>query len=443
MTEPKRRPRARAARLIGPLVAAALVAAGPAAAAGQTAAGDDTLALAAARTVCGAGMEQPPSPEARLQTEVRFRIGDDLGRSREWLLPGGSGMKVTEMRPAGRPGVLFFVEHYAGAVGDRPLLRVVVNGRCDILGGSRIVYDAAGAPEAIDGLDRNLSPTGARTPLNPEVPPGEGGRACTRVGLIDNGVNYLLPEIAARLARDAEGRLVGHDFWEDDDRPFDFGMPPGVRDPRLSPFSPPSHGTGVASILLREAPPEVCAAIYRFYPPDPDREIGAIVARAAADGVRVLSLSSGRSKPWPDFLAAIEAHPQILFVAAAGNDGADLARRPLYPMVYRAANLLVVAATDGAGDLWRGSNWGDGIVGVAVRATDLAGQRFDGRPVALTGTSYAAPRIAALAGALAAEDPARDGAGLRAAIVALAERSGIRRNNIPVLTDDLLAEALR
>lgn len=53
----------------------------------------------------------------------------------------------------------------------------------------------------------------------PRVPPGvdPGGVA---VAIIGNGVDYTRPEIAARLARDGEGEIIGWDFVDNDRRPY-------------------------------------------------------------------------------------------------------------------------------------------------------------------------------------------------------------------------------
>ncbi len=53
----------------------------------------------------------------------------------------------------------------------------------------------------------------------PRVPPGvdPGGVA---VAIIGGGIDYTRPEIAARLARDGEGEIVGWDFIDNDRRPF-------------------------------------------------------------------------------------------------------------------------------------------------------------------------------------------------------------------------------
>lgn len=54
----------------------------------------------------------------------------------------------------------------------------------------------------------------------PRVPAGvdPGG---VSIAIIGSGIDYTRPEIAARLARDGEGELVGWDFIDNDRRPFE------------------------------------------------------------------------------------------------------------------------------------------------------------------------------------------------------------------------------
>lgn len=60
------------------------------------------------------------------------------------------------------------------------------------------------------------------TRRKPKLPPGRdpGGVA---VAVIGDGIDYTDPVIAARLARDGEGDLIGWDFIDDDNRPFAAG----------------------------------------------------------------------------------------------------------------------------------------------------------------------------------------------------------------------------
>jgi hypothetical protein len=56
-------------------------------------------------------------------------------------------------------------------------------------------------------------------PSDPPVPPGRdpGGVA---VAIIGPGIDYTQPDIAARLARDGEGEIIGWDFADNDRLPF-------------------------------------------------------------------------------------------------------------------------------------------------------------------------------------------------------------------------------
>ena len=112
---------------------------------------------------------------------------------------------------------------------------------------------------AVEMLGPDLAPTGARELLNPAAPTGVDPVGVT-VALVDSGVNYLLPTIAAGLARHGDGTLLGYDYWDMDDRPFD-------ANPARSPFFPQRHGTRVASVILAEAP-AVRLIPYRYPRPD-------------------------------------------------------------------------------------------------------------------------------------------------------------------------------
>jgi hypothetical protein len=389
---------------------------------------------AALDEICRSDMRAPPTADAKIESQGRieaereqiFQIVWRQSENRRFIV------RRTFFDPQ-KP--LYFAALYEGEGGRLPRLRLVANDRCALLGGEQIVYDGD-TPTALQPLSPALTPRSPPIPFNPPVPAGPAGQPdCLRVGLIDNGVNYLLPSIAARLARSETGGLVGYDFWDGDDLPFDFGVPVRETDPRLSIFAPPVHGTGVASVLLADAPQDLCLAVYRYHPMQDDAVTTELIARASADGVRVLVLSSGRDRPWPGFQQAMRDHPEILFVAASGNDGIDLTRQPKYPMVYAEPNLLVVAATDANGNIWDRSNRGSDLVPLAVPALDLAGLDFSGRDKRLSGTSFAAPRVGALAGALFARNPGLSGAEARNRILELAASVGVETGGLIALTE--------
>lgn len=380
--------------------------------------------------LCRSGMDRPPFADAVPGERVRFRTPQARSSRVSWT----TDIFTIEATVSDGPQRLNFIAFFGGPEKKSPLFRIVFGERCDVRGAEMIEYqDGPGSkPKFLHLFGRDLRPRARPIPYNPPLPAAGGGSGdCVEVAILDNGVNYLLPAIDARLARTSAGELVGYDFWEKDALPFDFGVPPDIADPRMSPFESPQHGTSVASILLADAPANVCLAPYRYFPLDPEEQIGEIVDRIAADGARVVVLATGRDKPWPAFRDAMRRHPKLLFVAAAGNDGFDLAERPLYPMAYDEPNLLVVAASEADGSLWPRSNTGRGVVDVAVPAVDVAGFDFNGRQVRLTGTSFASPRIGALAGLLAARRPQWDGAALAKAVGELAAARAEPEGDVP------------
>ncbi len=246
----------------------------------------------------------------------------------------------------------------------------------------------------------------------PQVPVGIGGDGVV-VALFDTGVNYTLPEIANRLARDGEGLIIGFDFHDDDFQPFD-ALPGDTRS------EPRRHGTTVASILLREAPGARLAP-YRFKAGDPV-SFARMVAHAALGPTRIVCMSLGGRKreDWELFHQAVEANPQILFVVSAGNDGANVDDRPLYPPSFGLANILVVAATDTFGRFMADANWGPETVDISAPAERIQALDFSGALSRASGSSFAAPRIAALAARILQSNENLDTAALKARVLALA-----------------------
>lgn len=82
-------------------------------------------------------------------------------------------------------------------------------------------------------------------------------------------------------------------------------------------------------------------------------------------------------------------------------------------MVYNMENQLVVGAVRRDGSTWPPSNYGQGIVELALPAVEVPGLNFHGKPTPLTGTSFAAPRAGVLAAVIARADPDAKGAALR------------------------------
>jgi subtilisin family serine protease len=335
----------------------------------------------------------------------------NLTWGRRWTYPLTDGRLILD-RITPRGQLPHIRVQYDSVQGSRPEVLAIVDQRCRLRAARRLLYDPDGVAAWLEELDEALQPNGHREPLNPPVPAhvDPGGLP---VAIIDTGVNYLLPEINRRLARDPTGTLLGYDFWDLDERPFDVH-------PRSSAFYPDRHGTTIAGIVLAEAPVTRLLP-YRYPRPDMSR-LAILIDHAASHSARVvnLSLTSFHREQWAAFEQAALRHPETLFVVAAGNDNRDVDRRPVYPAALALDNLITVTAARADGHLARGVNWGPRTVDLMVEADGLLALGFDGRLTPVSGSSYATARVTALAACLLAARPNLSVAMLRAQIFTLA-----------------------
>ncbi|MCG8420816.1 MAG: S8 family peptidase, partial [Proteobacteria bacterium] len=194
-------------------------------------------------------------------------------------------LRVTATRRSGDLRRVVFEVHRL--TDERPLMVALLDGDCRVQHSRALRYGTTGPASELVHYDADLTTVTAVEPLNPPVPAGEDPGGVT-VAHIDSGVNYLLPEIAARLARDGEGKVLGADLWDGDARPYDGDL-------GRSPFFPIRHGTPVASLLIAEAP-EVRLLPIRYPRPDMTRMAEA-VRLAAAAGAGIVALPMGSRKP--------------------------------------------------------------------------------------------------------------------------------------------------
>ena len=319
---------------------------------------------------------------------------------------------VTRIAPGGRLRELHAVYEAPAGSGKRPELLVVAGPDCAVRYWRRLEYSSDGRALALWFLHADLSPSGAGELLDAPVPaaPDPGGVA---VAHVDSGVNYLLPGIASRLARDPDGAALGYDWWDMDRQPFD-------QDPSRSAFFPQRHGTRTASLLLEEAP-HARLIPYRYPRPDMSRMTQVVAAAKAGARIVVLSMGSNRRAEWDAYAQAASRHPEMLFIVSAGNDGRDLDREPVYPAALKLANQLSVSSAEDDGSLARGSNWGARSVDLLVPAERVLVTGFDGRRIFASGSSYAGARVGALAACLLAAHPQWQAKELREAILARAQ----------------------
>ncbi|MDJ0640559.1 MAG: S8 family serine peptidase [Paracoccaceae bacterium] len=336
------------------------------------------------------------------------------------VLPGGDELTIERRQINGT--LRQFRVALAAELGDGPTpnLLAIADGGCWVQSGRELRF--GDEPWAyLDQLDGDLATVRWTETLQAPWPDGVD-RGGVRVGLVDSGLAYDLPVFRDRLARSPGGQPLGYDFWDLDPWPYDGDTSRGA-------FLPIRHGTAVASILAREAPGADLVP-YRYPRPDMAR-MGDIVAHAAAAGVRIMAMPLGSRDraDWATFEAALARH-DMLAVVSAGNNGRDIDADPIYPAALPSERVLTVTSADDFGHLAHGSNWGAEHVDIMLPAEDLEVIDFRGERGRASGSSFAVPRLAAMAARILAREPDLTAVQLRARLLAEARPSPFERDGV-------------
>lgn len=227
------------------------------------------------------------------------------------------------------------------------------------------------------------------------------------VAIADTGVDSEHPDLAGRI--DGRG-------WDYIDRDADSGDDNG-------------HGTHIAGILAANAGNELgIAGVAPEATVLPLRVLDAsgqgltsdavsAFADAGRAGIRIVVAAFGASAYSPAQASVIAANPQTLYVAAAGNDGADIDRRPVYPCSLDLANVICVAASDPLDQPAVFSNFGAVSVDLFAPGDRIVSTWLDDGYAALSGTSMAAPMVAGVAALILSVHPSLSAAAVKQAIL--------------------------
>lgn len=234
--------------------------------------------------------------------------------------------------------------------------------------------------------------------------------AQTTIAVLDGGFDLVHPELGTKEWTNAgeipdNGIDDDHDGLVDDVHGWDFAN--GRKD-----VSGDEHGTHVTGIATRGTD-RVHSISCRVFEPLNGKEISDAIDYAAAHGARVMNMSFKVRTPddVTAVKAAMERHPEVLFLKSAGNDGRKLHEGADYdPATYLPSNEIpnmgVVAASDPDGKRADYSNYGAPFATMAIRGSAVMSTVPNGGYDSWDGTSMATPNATAVAAKCLALDPA-------------------------------------
>lgn len=246
------------------------------------------------------------------------------------------------------------------------------------------------------------------------------------VGVIDTGVDYTHPDLAANMWVNP-GEIPGDGVDNDNNGYIDDVYGLDTKNNDTDPMDDHNHGTHVAGTIaaIRDnsegivgVTPNIKIMALKFLG---DRTDGRGATSDAIElvnytlmmktqyGVDIsLTNNSWGGGAFSDSLKeAIEASNEqnILFIAAAGNNGRNTDIELFYPQSYDVDNIISVAATGNNDNLAYFSNYGEATVDIAAPGVSILSTTIDNTYSYFQGTSMAAPHVSGAIALLLSHEP--------------------------------------
>ena len=290
------------------------------------------------------------------------------------------------------------------------------------------IYEVTNTPDDTDfaslwGL-HNAGQTGGTPDVDinaPEAWKVTTGNRDVIIGIIDTGIDYAHEDLAANVwvnVGEIEDNFIDDDGngWVDDV----YGISAIYAETTPHPEDLNGHGSHVAGVIAAQGNNatgvtgvmwEASIVSCQAFSAAGSGPLSAIIEcmeyfTALKDsGVDIVATNNS----WGSYFYsqilydAISAHEQrdMLFVAAAGNDGEDIDALPHYPAGYDHDAILSVAAIDHMGELAGFTNYGASGVDIAAPGVSIYSTTISGNYEYKSGTSMATPFVTGVAGLLA------------------------------------------
>ena len=249
------------------------------------------------------------------------------------------------------------------------------------------------------------------------------GSSSVVVAVIDTGVDYRHPDIAANMWVNNQ-EIPGNGRDDDNNGYVDDVYGINAIDSSGNPLDDNGHGTHVAGTIgavgnngigVVGVNWQVKIMALKFLSASGSGSLfGAIKALQYATkmkqrgvNVRMSNNSWGGSSYSQPLEAAVTeaAEAGLLFVAAAGNNGSDNDLSSSYPANFEGTHVISVAALDQQGNLASFSNYGERSVDIAAPGVGILSLAPDNKYRSLSGTSMATPHVTGALALLLAKDP--------------------------------------
>ena len=236
--------------------------------------------------------------------------------------------------------------------------------------------------------------------------------SCAKVAVLDTGVQSNHPDLKGNLWENTKDPSNGRD--DDHNGVIDDRFGGDLVDGTGSGEDKQGHGTHVAGIIGARGNNDrgiagLCWSVkivaVRVLDADGrgtwSQEIAGIDYAISA-GAKVINASFGGPTGSELVRQAIQQAKSkgVLLVAAAGNEGVNDDAKPVFPAAYPDSNILSVAATDSKDRLASFSNYGAKTVDLAAPGDRVASTFWHSDYAYMSGTSMAAPYVAAAAAML-------------------------------------------
>ncbi|MCC5825819.1 S8 family serine peptidase [Alkalimonas sp.] len=248
------------------------------------------------------------------------------------------------------------------------------------------------------------------------------------VAVIDTGVDYNHPDLAANIWQNPREQANGQDDsgngYIDDIRGID------TANDTSDPMDDDGHGTLIAGIIaaagnnsrgiagvnwqLQILPCKFLDDLGEGFTSDAIECLDYILDLKVNHGIPIVATNNSWGSPSfsSALYQAVQKHHDagILFVASAGNNASSL---PFYPAAFDLPNVISVAAHDRDGQLADFSNFGRGHVSLSAPGVQMLSTYLNNGYATSSGTSMAAPVVTGLAALLKSARPELDTQGLK------------------------------